>query len=143
FFYLLFICFKWHNSSIAFWNSQINDGSSQKRGLVAGRPLAIRSDEWWTGSSFLVAQVQNHFPISNEAIGYGKTPLLFALPTNHILSKARPILWGYYFLDSERAFSWKWNFEIFPFLISSFLFLMLFTRNNFIISLFGSICLFF
>jgi len=142
FFYLLFVCLKWHNSSIASWNSQINDGGSEKRGLVAGKPLAVRSDEWWAGSSFLLAQVKNHFPISNEAFGYGKTPLLFALPTNHILSKIRPVLWGYYFLDPERAFSWKWNFEIFPFLISAFLFLMLFTRNNFIISLFGSIWLF-
>jgi hypothetical protein len=142
FLYLLFVVFKLHNSSIPLWNLTINDGGNEKRGLIAGKPLANRSDEWLVGSSFVLAQEKSHFPVSNEALGDGKTPLLMGLPTKHVLSKIRPALWGYYFLDKERAFSWQWNFKIFPFLISSFLFLMLFTKNNFLISLFGSIWLF-
>jgi hypothetical protein len=142
FFYLFFVAFKWHNSSIPLWNANMSDGGNEKRGLLAGKPLDIRSDEWLVVSSFILSQEKNHFPISNEALGYGKTPLLMGLPTTHILSILKPPLWGYYFLDNERAFSWQWNFKTFPFLISSFLFLMLFTRNNFIISLFGSVWLF-
>jgi len=142
FFFLLFVTLKWHNSSIPLWNLNMNDGGSEKKGLVAGKPLSIRSDEWLVGSSFILSQEENNFPVSNEGLGYGKTPLIMGLPTNNILSIMKPALWGYFFLDRERGFSWQWNFKIFPFLIASFLFLMLFTKNNFIISLFGSAWLF-
>lgn len=142
FLYFLFVILKFHNSSIPLWNLNVNDGANEKRGLVLGKPLPVRSDEWLVVSSFVLAQEQDHYPVSNEALGYGKTPLLMGLPTNDILSKLRPTLWGYYLLDNERAFSWQWNFKIFPFLIVSFLFLMLFTKNNFLISLFGSVWLF-
>src|SRR3990170_6315870 len=140
--YFFFIACKWHNASISSWNSFVNDGGSEKRGIVAGKPRSIRSDEWLVVSSFKLAQVNDHFPETNEALGYGKTPLIMGLPTNNILSIIKPALWGYYFLDSERAFSWEWNFKTFPFLIVSFLFLMLFTRNNFTLSVFGSVWLF-
>ena len=63
------------------------------------------------------------------------------LPTNHLISALRPALWGYYLFDIESAFSWHWNFKIFPFLIASFLFLMLFTRNNFLLRVTGSLWL--
>jgi hypothetical protein len=97
FFFFLFVALKWHNSSIPFWSANINDGGSQERGLVAGRPVPIRSDEWLVVSSFIMAQEQDHYPVSNEALGYGKTPLVMGLPTNSILSELRPQLWGYYF----------------------------------------------
>ncbi len=140
--FLLFVSLKWHNSSIPYWNQVVNDGGDPDRGLLAGKPLRIRSDEWLVASSFILAQQKKEFPVSNEALGYGKTPLTFGLPTNHLVSIIRPTFWGYYFLDIERAFAWHWNFKIFPFLISSFLLLMLFTQNNFLLSIFGSIWLF-
>ena len=140
--YFIFVCFKWHNSSIPFWSQNVNDGGNADRGLIAGKTLPVRSDEWLVTSSFIVAQEKKNFPVTNEALGYGKTPLIMGLPANHVLSMLKPHLWGYYILDNERAFSWHWNFKIFPFLIASFLLLMLFTKNNFIISLFGSVWLF-
>ncbi|MES1220822.1 MAG: hypothetical protein ABUT20_35305, partial [Bacteroidota bacterium] len=142
FLYAFFIICKWHNSSIPFWNELMNDGSGEKRGLIEGKPLSLRSDEWMIVSSFTLAQEKDKFPMTNEALGYGNTPLIMGLPVNHILSIIKPTLWGYYFLDNERAFSWQWNFKIFPFLIASFLFLMLFTKNNFNVSVFGSVWLF-
>ena len=139
--FFILVALKWHNSSIPRWNEVVNDGGDPERGLLAGKPLRIRSDEWLVGSSFTIAQQREGFPVSNEAIGYGKSPLTTGLPTNHIISYMRPALWGYYILDIERAFSWQWNFKIFPFLISCFLLLMLFTRNNFVFSAFGSVCI--
>src|SRR5688572_22892814 len=129
--YFIFVCLKWHNSSIPIWNQVVNDGGKSKRGLVAGTPLSIRSDEWLVLSSFILSQQKKNFPVSNEALGYGKIPLIMGLPTNNLVSIIRPTLWGFYFLDSERGFAWYWNFKIFPFLITSFLLLMLFTGNNF------------
>jgi len=142
FLYLFFVICKLHNSSIPEWNANIIDGAGADRGIVAGKSLAIRSDEWLVVSPFILSQEKNNFPVTSEALGYGKIPLVMGLPSNHILSKLRPALWGYYFLDGERAFSWQWNFRIFPFLIVSFLFLLLFTNNNFNVSLIGSIWLF-
>jgi hypothetical protein len=120
----------------------MSDGASDERGVIEGSPLSIRSDEWLVTSPFILSQEEKNLPVSNEALGYGKVPLIMGIPAHHILSEVKPALWGYYFLDKERAFSWHWNFRIFPFLIASFLFLLLFTKNNFIVSLFGSIWLF-
>ncbi|WP_207512313.1 DUF7657 domain-containing protein [Longitalea luteola] len=142
FLFILFVAFKLHNSSVPLWNGNMNDGADERRGVVAGDPLPIRSDEWLVNSPFIVSQEKNDLPVTNEALGFGKISLIMGLPANHLLSIIKPNLWGYYFLDIERGFSWHWNFKIFPFLISSFLFLLLFTNNNFLVSLFGSIWLF-
>src|ERR1700740_813379 len=53
FFFLLFVVLKLHNSSIPLWNLNINDGASENRGLIAGKPLPVRSDEWLVASSFI------------------------------------------------------------------------------------------
>jgi hypothetical protein len=137
--FFLLVGLKWHNSSIPRWNEVVNDGGDPQRGLLAGKGLRIRSDEWLVGTSFILSQYSQGFPTSNVALGFGKTPLAMGLPTHHLISYVRPALWGYYLLDIERAFAWHWNVKIFPFLVASFLVLMLFTRNNFLLSLFGSI----
>jgi hypothetical protein len=140
--FFLFVGLKLHNSSIPYWNTIAYDGGDLKRGLVAGTPLPIRSDEWLVGSTFFLSQVKKGFPVANESLGYGKVPLTFGLPTTHLLSLIKPSFWGCYFLDTERAYSWTWNFRIFPALMSFFLCLMLFTRNNFKLSAFGSAWIF-
>ncbi len=142
FLFFLFISLKWHNASIGNWNFFANDDGDPQRGILAGTPRPIRSDEWQVYSGFILSQHANNFPVTNEGLGAGATPLVFNLPTHHIASIVKPAFWGYYFLDIERAFAWHWNFKIFPFLIVSFLFLMLFTKNHFLLSLIGSLWLF-
>ncbi len=139
--FVLFVSIKWHNSAIGWWNRVLPDGGDPRRGILAGEPHGIRSDEWLVTTCFLMSQCTLDFPTTNDALGYGKTPVLMGLPTQHITSMLRPALWGFYFLDNERAFSWYWNFRIFPFLIASFLMLMLFTRNQFALSVVGSLWL--
>ncbi len=141
FLYVLFVSLKWHNSSISYWNRLVPDGGDPKRGLLAGEAHGIRSDEWLVTTSFLMAQCKQDFPVTNDALGYGTTPVLMGLPTHHITSILRPALWGFYILDNERAFSWYWNFRIFPFLIAAFLMFMLFTKNHFGLSVLGSVWL--
>jgi hypothetical protein len=141
-FYFLFVALKWHSSSIGNWNQIVNDGGGLDRGIITGKPLQVRSDEWLVYSSFVLSQLHNQMPVENEAVGYGKSPLALSLPTHHILSYVRPAFWGYYLMGSEHAFSWQWNFKIFPFLITAFLLLMLFTGNQFWLSIFGCVWLF-
>jgi hypothetical protein len=140
--FAIFVFFKLHNSSIPFWNEFFPSEGSPKLGLISGEPLSIRSDEWMVQASNKLSQSVKGFPISNEALGFGNSALVMGLPTVSLLSKMIPSFWGYYILDIERAYSWAWNFSIFLFLISSFLFFMLFTNNQFYLSIFGSLWIF-
>jgi hypothetical protein len=54
----------------------------------------------------------------------------------------RPNLWPYFVFDVERAFAVSWDFNIFVFLITTFLLFMLLTANNFWVSVFGSVFIF-
>ena len=139
--FFLFVALKWHNASIGNWNLFASDGGDPQRGILAGTPRPIRSDEWQVYTGFVLSQDIKNYPVTNEALGAGATPLAFSLPTHHIASMVKPAFWGYYFLDIERAYAWHWNFKIFPFLIVSFLFLMLFTKNHFVLSIIGSLWL--
>lgn len=140
--FFLFVALKVHNSSIAAWNTVASDGGDPQRGVIWGKPRLIRSDEWQIYSSFILAQETKDFPIENKALGAGKTPLTFNLPTHFISNIAKPAFWGYYFLDIERAFAWQWNFKLFPFLIATFLLFMLLSGNQFGLSVVGSMWLF-
>lgn len=141
FLFFLFVLIKWHNSSIGYWNVIADDGGAHDRGILMGKPRPIRSDEWQVNTPFTLSQVKKDFPLENKALGAEKTPLTFGLPTHHIVSLVKPAFWGYFLLDAERGFSWQWNFKLFPFLIASFLLLMLLTRNHFAVSLAGSMWL--
>ncbi|MEO5906171.1 MAG: hypothetical protein ABIQ11_05560, partial [Saprospiraceae bacterium] len=110
--FIIFTSLKLHNSSIGTWNQFLNDGGNLSRGIIFGKPRPIRSDEWLVNACMILAQYQKGYPDSNEVVGYGKSPLLMGLPTMNIISMVKPALWGYYFLDIERAFSWQWNFKL-------------------------------
>lgn len=140
--FFLFVALKWHNSSMGFWNTLANDGSKEQYGLLAGTPRPIRSDEWQVNASFMLSQYHKGFPVENKALGAGKTPLAFGLPARTLVSMVKPAFWGYFLLDIERGYSWHWNFKLFPFLIVSFLLLMLLTGNHFLLSVTGSLWLF-
>ena len=142
FMFLIFTFLKLHNSSIPKWNEIVLDGGEQDRGLLSGKPLNIRADEWHVYTSFFLAQNAKGNPVKNETLGFGNTPLAMGLPANHISSYIRPNFWGFFLLDIETGFSWYWNFKIFPFIAISFLFFMLFTRNQFWLSLAGSLWLY-
>lgn len=133
--YILSIFFKLHTSSIPIWNQVANDGGSQKRGLLLGKPQSIRSDEWLVSTSFILSQINHNFPIENISLGYGKVPMVMGLPNKSLITLFKPTHWGYFVLDAERAFSLDWNFKYFGCFTLLFLFFLLITKNNFWISL--------
>ncbi|HMP29147.1 MAG TPA: hypothetical protein PKD85_06090, partial [Saprospiraceae bacterium] len=140
--FFVFVGFKLHNSSIPFWNEFFPEEGNPRLGLISGKPLAIRSDDWLVQASNKLAQATKGFPVSNTALGAGKAPLVMGLPTTSFFSVMIPSFWGYFVLDVERGYSWAWNFSIFLYMITSFLFFMLFTYNNFYLSIFGSLWIF-
>lgn len=144
-FFSLAVVFKIHGSSIPYWNTIISDGSDSREGLIVGSPRSIRSDEWLVQTPFVLSQLnqENKFSIENKSLGDGNAPVLMGLPTKHISTFFRPQNWGFFFLDSERGFSFYWGYKIFAFFLSFFFLLMIVTRSNFWISFFGSAWLFF
>lgn len=137
--FIFSVLLKIHTSSIPIWNQIANDGGNLKRGLIAGKPLTIRSDEWLVQTTFLLSQVENNFPLENPALGFGKTPLLTNLPTQSIFSYLRIQHWGFFLFDVERGFSWYMNIRFFGLILAVFLLLKIFTNNDFYVSLAGSI----
>lgn len=139
--YLLLSLLKVHTSSIANWEKLF--GKEESEAVLVGEPRWIRMDEWMTETPTLIGNFNAGMPVSNKSLGGGNAPLIWGFPVKDISSILRPDVWPYFLFDVERAFAFSWNFKIFFFLISMFLMLMLLTRNNFWLSLFGTFFIFF
>lgn len=131
---------KIHTSSIAIWDQIF--GVQKPKSLIIGSPKGIRQDEWMVGTTMILAHNALGRPISNIGFGAENTPVITGLPFKDFTMILRPNLWFYFIFDIERGFAFNWNFGIFFFLISIFLLFMIFTKNNFWISLFGTTLIF-
>lgn len=143
-FVVLVFC-KIHYSSIGIWDAIFPtlDDLKPSAKILIGDPKLIRVDEWRILSPYLLSQAAKNFPSENYTFGPGKAPVLLDLPARHFSNFFEPQNWGFFVLDVERGFSFLWNYAVFGFIISSFLLLMLLTKNNFGLSVFGSLFLFF
>ena len=129
---------KLHLLSVPMWNQLLPDGSDPRRGLIAGQPRQIRMDDYAAGIPFYLSQSFNNLSTENFSIGGEHTPLVFGLPVKHFTLLFKPQLWGFLFLDTERAVSFGF-FSIIVFgLISSLFVFLLITKNNFWLSVLGS-----
>jgi len=132
---------KIHTSSIANWD--IMFGKPLPQSVLLGTPRFIRMDEWMVSSPSILSQYALGMPVRNDTLGGVTTPVVWGLPVKDVSTILRPVLWSYFIFDVERAFAFAWNFNIFIFLISTFLTLMLLTRNSFSLSVCGAFFIFF
>jgi len=139
--YLLISSLKIHTSNISNWD--IFFGLEKSESVIAGKPRFIRMDEWMISSTGAIGQYNAGMPIMNGSVGELNAPVVWGLPVKDISTVLRPNLWSYFVFDVERAFAFSWNFNIFFFLISTFLLFMLLTKNNFWISVTGTFFIFF
>lgn len=130
--YFLLSLFKIHTSSVGNWD--IMSGKPEAENIIAGNPKYIRLDEWMVATPAIIGQYNAGMPLSNPADGAGNVPVVYGFPVKDVSSILRPAQWSYFIFDIERAFAFSWNFNIFFFLISTFLLFMLLTRNNFWVS---------
>jgi hypothetical protein len=133
-----------HGSSIALWNTVLNDNSAPS-GILFSTPKAVRTDEWLAWTPALLAQAQHNppFPVENANIGAGKTPLLVNLPARHYAMFFRPQLYGFFLFGLESGYAWYWNVKIFGLLVSFFFLLRLLAPGHFWLPLFGAAWVFF
>jgi hypothetical protein len=139
--YLALSLLKVHTSSIANWDIMFGKPASQS--VLLGTPKFIRMDEWMVISPAILSQYALGMPLRNDTLGGGTTPVIWGFPVKDVSTILRPVLWSYFIFDVERAFAFAWNFNIFAFLISTFLTLMLLTRNSFSVSVCGTFFFFF
>ncbi|HEV8270938.1 MAG TPA: hypothetical protein VGQ04_06495 [Chitinophagaceae bacterium] len=139
--YLLISSLKIHTSNIANWD--LFFGLEKSESVIAGKPRFIRMDEWMISSTGAIGQYNAGMPIKNSSVGELNAPVVWGLPVKDISTVLRPNLWSYFVFDVERAFAFSWNFNIFFFLISTFLLFMLLTKNNFWLSITGTFFIFF
>lgn len=138
--YLIVSSLKIHTSNIANWD--IFFGLEKSESVIAGKPRFIRMDEWMISSPGAIGQYHAGMPLKNESVGDLNAPVVWGLPVKDISTILRPHIWSYFIFDVERAFTFSWNFNIFFFLASTFLLLMLLTRNNFLLSVTGTFFIF-
>ncbi|MBC3783782.1 DUF7657 domain-containing protein [Spirosoma utsteinense] len=140
--FLIVTLAKIHPISLAMWNELLPDGSNPKRGLISGQPRRIRMDDYAVGTPWILSQANKGFPTINETIGGENTPILVT-PTHHFSEIFRPDHWGFFFLPIEQAYAWLYNLRAFMSIVGAVLMLLLLTRNNFWLSIVGSIWLFY
>ncbi|GAB4043301.1 DUF7657 domain-containing protein [Spirosoma litoris] len=139
--FVLLTLAKIHSMSLAMWNQIMPDGSNPRRGLISGEPRRIRMDDYAVGTPWILSQANKGFPTENLTIGGEKAPILVT-PSKHFSELFKPDHWGFFILDVERGYAWMNNFRVMFALIGATLMLLLLTRNNFWLSLFGSAWLF-
>ncbi|MBC8155349.1 MAG: hypothetical protein H7Z72_20870 [Bacteroidetes bacterium] len=138
--FVFFVLVKWHFESIPMWNTIIPDGSAPTRGLIAGKPRQIRIDDYAVGAPAILSSSNRGFPLENEAIG-GLRSGLVAEPAAHIISLFRPGSWGFMALDIERGYAFAHLLPILSLLVGAFLLFMIFTKNQFYLSVTGAVAL--
>ena len=138
--FLLFVLLKWHYVSLPMWNTLLPDGEPPNRGLVAGTPKQIRMDDYAVAAPWILSNVNNGFPITNESVG-GLNAALLMVPTHHIVTIFKLPHWGFLFLDFERGHAWMYDINPLILLTGSFLFFLLLSGNQFFLSLTGALTL--
>ncbi len=124
-------------SSNRIWNEIIPEGAASSEGQY-GTAHRIRMDEYCVLTPFTISQANKGFPVTNQAVGGEKAPLMSFLPVKHFITAFRPSMWGYFFLNMDQGFAWSWNFKTFGILIGICLMLLLLTQNNFWLSTLGA-----
>lgn len=138
--FALAVAFKLSTSSSSIWWTFIGEKDTT---TLAGTPKILRSDEYRVSTPFILSQARLGFPVENSNIGPNKDAMLISMPIKHWSAVLRPQQWGFFLFDLERGFSWYWNFKIALLFLSSFLLLLLLTRNNLALAIFGSFWIFF
>ena len=139
---LLFVCMVTltiHGYSITVWHDFIDQSPEKEVLFEKGR--LIRSDDFMLDIPNLLAQSAHvpAFPATNRNIGVGQNMHLpLELPAKGVSLLYRPFTWGF-LVSPDFGLSFRWWSLVLGVFYSSFLALMIVSRNNFFSSLLLSI----
>lgn len=139
--FIFSVTFKLHGLSVNEWDNYLPSQKYISNNILIGKAQGIRSDEWLVSTPYISSQIKHGFPKNNLNIGTNNVPLIihYNVPIYYFTSIFKPQNYAFFFLDEERGFSFAWNYKVFGLLISTFLLLMIFTKNNFLLSILGSL----
>jgi len=114
------------------------------KGLMAGTPRAIRSDEWMVFTPYVQLSVNSHFTDHDLISPYHEALRAFyALPVSDWAAVFKPYYAGFIFLPSANAFSFFYLFNSLSFIIGWAWLVRLLLRTNWKIATGFSLILFF
>jgi hypothetical protein len=142
--FALCVSLKLNGSSIGRWQAVLKE-PGPIRGLLLFKPQDIRDDEWCHITPSILAQARHSppFPIENQTLGSGRSPLLMSLPVAYYTTFLRPQLWGFFIFDFEHAFAFYWCCKVFGLLLASAWLLRRIGINSVKIIAFGTVWIFF
>lgn len=137
----LLVLFKIHSWSLPMWHQVIDQSPALE--VMAGHVRDIRSDDWLLDLPMSLAQVshQSQFPLINQNIGLGQNMLMpIKAPVWAPILLFRPFTWGF-FLGMDPGLAWMWWGMVLGLFYGFFLVFMLVSRNQFLLSVLGSLLL--
>lgn len=144
-FVVLVLC-KINYSSMSMYNSYVQPGTSTIFGYpLFGEARAIRSDEWMVTLPRLMSTDYAGYGLKNSIVRGTVTDNLSASGLYLSFSSlAHPADWGYYiFGDSAYGLAWNWNFKLIFGFLAIFELVMIMTKGNKRVSLFGAVLIWF
>ena len=140
---LLTTCFSINGSSAGMWNTIFEHKTDPQ--ILLGTPHGVRWDEWGIQTPAILSQCNSRVPFSaeNYSLGDYKTPLVMNLPVAHFSTFLRPQYWLFFLVGTEKAYAFYWNMKLVILVGGVFLLLMLLLENNFFLSLFGALWIYF
>lgn len=139
--FILLVLGKFHCTSIGIWNDYIQPNYDYSDKVVISTPKSIRSDEWLVNSPLMFSQKYVNYNINNDLVRADKTNiyLLSTAPVLDLLEIARPLSLGVMLFGNDYGISIWWFGRVFALFFTTFELLMILTKKNKKISLFGSI----
>ncbi len=136
--------FKIHGSSVGMYNKIFFGDSYTDPNLIAFTPRPIRGDEWIVQTPFAASQNFNNYDHFNNRIHTGEEVATYLdIPNNHWSTFFKPYNWSFFVMDFENAVSFKWWLRGGLLLISCYFLLLFLTKNDYFLSIAGSLILFF
>ena len=142
--YLLIVTlFSVNGSSVGVWNDVFHQKADSQ--ILLGKPKPIRMDEWSLHTPAILSQCNSPkpFPVENYSLGAYKTPLIMNLPVAHFSTFLRPQYWLFFLVGTEKAYAFYWGMKLALLVGGVFLLLMILLENNFFLSVFGALWVYF
>jgi hypothetical protein len=142
--YLLIVTlFSVNGSSVGVWNDVFHQKADSQ--ILLGKPKPIRMDEWSLHTPAILSQCNSPkpFPVENYSLGAYKTPLIMNLPVAHFSTFLRPQYWLFFGVGIEKAYAFYWGMKLVLLVGGIFMLLMILLENNFFLSVFGALWVYF
>lgn len=138
------VILKLHGSSIGIYEKIIvNRLYPARQTELLGKSRTIRSDEWVVHTPYYFSQYYNNYNKYSHKMSYsGQNMILgYNAPVKDITLIGKPFTWGYLLFGNSYGLSWYWCLKFLLLIMVSFEFMLILTKKDRKMSLFGAFLL--